>query len=104
MVKKKNADENEDNSQSKPSGTPTMSQEEYEIDWYEILEVHSSASKEDIRKSYKKLSMIWHPGKYLLTFFFSPQHWKPKQICFQIKTKILQERINFKESIKPTRY
>ena len=32
-------------------------------DCYEILEVSRSASEEDIRKSFRKLAMEWHPDK-----------------------------------------
>lgn len=32
-------------------------------DYYKILELNKDASLEDIKKSYKKLAMIWHPDK-----------------------------------------
>ncbi len=38
-----------------------MSKEKH--DYYEILEVKKDASEDDIKKSYKKLAMKWHPDK-----------------------------------------
>lgn len=32
-------------------------------DYYDILEVAKTASKEDIKKSYRKLALKWHPDK-----------------------------------------
>lgn len=33
------------------------------IDYYNILKVNRNASIDDLRKSYKRLAMIWHPDK-----------------------------------------
>eukprot|EP00601_Ochromonadales_sp_CCMP2298_P016721 CAMPEP_0173239954 /NCGR_PEP_ID=MMETSP1142-20121109/13499_1 /TAXON_ID=483371 /ORGANISM="non described non described, Strain CCMP2298" /LENGTH=62 /DNA_ID=CAMNT_0014171025 /DNA_START=113 /DNA_END=298 /DNA_ORIENTATION=- len=32
-------------------------------DYYEVLELSRSASKDEIRKSYRKLAIRWHPDK-----------------------------------------
>lgn len=32
-------------------------------DFYEILEIDSSASTAEIRQQYKKLAVLWHPDK-----------------------------------------
>ena len=37
--------------------------EEKEPDYYTILEVEKTASTSDIRKSYRKLALKWHPDK-----------------------------------------
>ncbi|KAC9839125.1 hypothetical protein R6Q59_006763 [Mikania micrantha] len=33
------------------------------VDYYNILKVHRTVSDEDLKKSYKKLAMKWHPDK-----------------------------------------
>ncbi|KAK8970846.1 hypothetical protein KSP40_PGU010872 [Platanthera guangdongensis] len=33
------------------------------LDYYDILKVGKNASDEDLKKSYKKLAMKWHPDK-----------------------------------------
>ncbi|CAK7322892.1 unnamed protein product [Dovyalis caffra] len=33
------------------------------VDYYNILKVNRNASDDDLRKSYKRLAMIWHPDK-----------------------------------------
>ncbi|ONK62508.1 uncharacterized protein A4U43_C07F4660 [Asparagus officinalis] len=33
------------------------------IDYYKLLQVHRSASDDDLKKSYRKLAMKWHPDK-----------------------------------------
>lgn len=33
------------------------------VDYYNILKVNRNASEDDLRKSYKRLAMIWHPDK-----------------------------------------
>ncbi|NXC40944.1 DNJB8 protein, partial [Penelope pileata] len=33
------------------------------VDYYKVLGVHRSASQDDIRKSYRKLALKWHPDK-----------------------------------------
>ena len=37
--------------------------EKKESDYYTILEVEKTASTSDIRKSYRKLALKWHPDK-----------------------------------------
>ena len=37
--------------------------EKKEPDYYTILEVEKTASTSDIRKSYRKLALKWHPDK-----------------------------------------
>jgi molecular chaperone DnaJ len=32
-----------------------------DINYYEVLELNENASSDDIRKSYRKLAMKWHP-------------------------------------------
>ena len=32
--------------------------------YYEILEVHPSASEEEIRQAYKILIQVWHPDRF----------------------------------------
>ncbi|KAI7980230.1 hypothetical protein LOK49_Contig178G00004 [Camellia lanceoleosa] len=34
-----------------------------EVDYYNILEVNKNATEEDLKKSYRKLAMKWHPDK-----------------------------------------
>ena len=34
-----------------------------EMDYYEILEIHRSASSDDIKKSYKRLAFEYHPDR-----------------------------------------
>ncbi|KAF5938921.1 hypothetical protein HYC85_023180 [Camellia sinensis] len=34
-----------------------------EVDYYNILEVNKNATDEDLKKSYRKLAMKWHPDK-----------------------------------------
>ena len=34
-----------------------------ERDYYEVLEVEKTASKDEIKKAYRKLSMKYHPDK-----------------------------------------
>jgi len=39
------------------------------VNFYEVLGVKEDASEDDIRKSYRKLAVKWHPVLfYLLTF------------------------------------
>jgi len=45
-------------------------------DFYELLEIDSSASTSEIRQQYKKLAVIWHPDK-------NPDCGKPCQEKFQ---------------------
>ncbi|KAK6924940.1 Chaperone DnaJ, C-terminal [Dillenia turbinata] len=33
------------------------------VDYYNILKVNRNASEEDLKKSYRRLAMIWHPDK-----------------------------------------
>lgn len=33
------------------------------VDYYAVLEVNRNATDEDIKKSYRKLAMKWHPDK-----------------------------------------
>ena len=33
------------------------------VDYYNILKVNRNASDDDLRKSYRRLAMIWHPDK-----------------------------------------
>lgn len=33
------------------------------VDYYEVLKVSRNATEEDLRRSYKKLAMKWHPDK-----------------------------------------
>uniref|UniRef100_A0A7N1A6H8 J domain-containing protein n=1 Tax=Kalanchoe fedtschenkoi TaxID=63787 RepID=A0A7N1A6H8_KALFE len=33
------------------------------VDYYNILKVNRNASEDDLRKSYRRLAMIWHPDK-----------------------------------------
>lgn len=33
------------------------------VDYYGILEVNRNATDEDVKKSYRKLAMKWHPDK-----------------------------------------
>ena len=36
------------------------------LNYYEILEVSESASDDEIRKSYKKLALKWHPVRRII--------------------------------------
>eukprot|EP00752_Nemacystus_decipiens_P001411 g1395.t1 len=40
-----------------------LSKEEEKTDWYGVLAVDVSATEKDINKSFKKLSLVWHPDK-----------------------------------------
>jgi curved DNA-binding protein CbpA len=31
------------------------------MDYYEVLEVHRSATQDQIKKAYKRLAVKWHP-------------------------------------------
>lgn len=33
------------------------------VDYYKILQVDKNATEEDLKKSYRKLAMKWHPDK-----------------------------------------
>lgn len=33
------------------------------IDYYAVLEINPAASKQEIKKAYRKLALIWHPDK-----------------------------------------
>ncbi|MDD3803115.1 MAG: DnaJ domain-containing protein [bacterium] len=44
------------------------------IDYYEILEIHSNASFEEIRKSYYRLSKEYHPDKFINKEFKKINH------------------------------
>lgn len=35
----------------------------FQMDYYSILEVESSANEHEIKKSYRKLALRWHPDK-----------------------------------------
>lgn len=35
------------------------------IDYYSVLELSSNATKDDVKKAYRRLAMIWHPDKHL---------------------------------------
>ncbi|KAG2173105.1 hypothetical protein INT43_004478 [Umbelopsis isabellina] len=35
----------------------------FQMDYYSILEVDSSANEHEIKKSYRKLALRWHPDK-----------------------------------------
>eukprot|EP00903_Cladosiphon_okamuranus_P012589 g11784.t1 len=40
-----------------------LSKEEEKTDWYGVLSVDVGATEKDINKSFKKLSLVWHPDK-----------------------------------------
>lgn len=40
-----------------------LSKEEEKTDWYGVLAVDVAATEKDINKSFKKLSLVWHPDK-----------------------------------------
>lgn len=33
------------------------------VDYYNVLKVHRTATEEDLKKSYRRLAMKWHPDK-----------------------------------------
>ena len=33
------------------------------VDYYNILKVNKNATEDDLKKSYRKLAMTWHPDK-----------------------------------------
>lgn len=35
------------------------------IDYYSVLELSRNATKDDVKKAYRRLAMIWHPDKHL---------------------------------------
>jgi DnaJ-class molecular chaperone len=55
MTDQKNENDN-GNKSNKTSGTVQP------INLYEILELKPNATKEEIRKAYKKMSLLYHPG------------------------------------------
>lgn len=40
-----------------------LSKEEEKMDWYGVLSIDVAATEKDINKSFKKLSLVWHPDK-----------------------------------------
>lgn len=40
-----------------------LSKEEEKTDWYGVLSIDVAATEKDINKSFKKLSLVWHPDK-----------------------------------------
>ncbi|CAM9679902.1 unnamed protein product, partial [Hapterophycus canaliculatus] len=43
--------------------TDELSKEEEKTDWYVVLGLDVGATEKDINKSFKKMSLIWHPDK-----------------------------------------
>jgi len=42
---------------------------------YDVLRLTRDCSDDDIKKSYRKLALQWHPGKYVMLLNKRGRHW-----------------------------
>lgn len=57
------------------------------VDYYNILKVNKNATEDDLKRSYRKLAMKWHPDK-------NPTNKKEAEAKFKQISEAYEARIN----------
>lgn len=72
------------------------------VDYYKILELQKSASQDDIRKSYHRLALKWHPDKNLTNKEEAENKFKAVTEAYKILSDP-QKRSRYDRSVKESR-
>uniref|UniRef100_A0A8C2TPZ5 DnaJ heat shock protein family (Hsp40) member B8 n=1 Tax=Coturnix japonica TaxID=93934 RepID=A0A8C2TPZ5_COTJA len=72
------------------------------VDYYKVLELQRSASQDDIKKSYHRLALKWHPDKNLANKEEAEKKFKAVTEAYKILSDP-KKRSDYDRSIKETR-
>uniref|UniRef100_A0A8C8AXB2 J domain-containing protein n=1 Tax=Otus sunia TaxID=257818 RepID=A0A8C8AXB2_9STRI len=72
------------------------------VDYYEVLGLQKSASQDDVRKSYYKLALKWHPDKNLSNKEEAEKKFKAVAEAYQVLSDP-QKRLCYSRSVKESR-